>query len=231
MDTKDVFEKLKKQQGFLPGELDAIATKQLMARAARISSYLEERGKRLETECDCCSTRQASSDYQVSAYDTPWDDEPRDLDFCSEECEVAYLYSDDFAYSHCAECGRLICQQNPKNGWHWQFRDDYSGEPVCLKCYEELVVDKGTLEIDEDKWENGNIPGMFHDDGELEDWGYEQDREYHSEKPEVVYNRVKELDEQGYKCLVNYESISIVGDGGWFSLWKKPKTDSVVLVE
>lgn len=58
-------------------------------------------------------------------------------------------------------CDREICEQNPSNGWHIQYRD-YDGDRLCLRCYKDLILENG---IDREKLEDGKIPGMSFDRG------------------------------------------------------------------
>ena len=63
----------------------------------------------------------------------------------------------DFAYFTCHKCEREICEQNPKQGYHLQYRD-YDGQMTCLKCYQDLIIENG---VEREKLEEGFIPGMF----------------------------------------------------------------------
>ena len=86
-----------------------------------------DRSDRLDTECSNCGDGLARRSFTRYVFETPWDNEEVEKRFCSEDCEVAYLYEDDFAYFTCHRCEREICEQNPRNGWHIQYRD-YDGE-------------------------------------------------------------------------------------------------------
>lgn len=93
---------------------------------------IHERGKRLDEPCDSCC-KDSNSDFTMSLYHTPWDDEPTEHYFCSEECQGKYFHENDFQYFTCDHCGRLICKQNPSNGWHIQVRE-WGNCRICLKC-------------------------------------------------------------------------------------------------
>ena len=135
----EIFETLKRRKGnFLP-TMEEMGYAYLRERAERIADYLVERGKRLEHPCDCCWDKQAHADFSVSCYHTPWDDEPTEHHYCSDKCQDAHLYQDDFQYFTCEHCGRLICEQNPANGWHVQVRE-WENCRICLKCFQKIVL-------------------------------------------------------------------------------------------
>jgi len=175
-------------------------------------------------ECLYCN-KEAKEDFTVVAYETPWDDEPVEKHFCSEECRDEYLYGDDFAYFYCDYCDREICQQNPRNGWHVQYRT-VNGEAMCLKCYEEYILENG---IEREKFENNQIPGMFFSWNNIEarEAGYQEVNGYinnHITGEESVKRfceKAIELIDKGYKAVVAYESMAIGGLEGYVTLLKK----------
>jgi hypothetical protein len=68
---------------------------------------------------------------QVNLYDTPYTTEPAAAWFMSNGTLDLCLGSDgrDFPYIECPSCERIICRQNPRNGWHVHFmRDPEYGE-------------------------------------------------------------------------------------------------------
>ena len=79
----------------------------------------------------------------VELYDTPWEDEPKLVFFHSDECEEAYIHADSFGYRDCASCERTICQQHPGNGWQWQFCEHEDLVEICLRCYQDEILENG----------------------------------------------------------------------------------------
>src|SRR5687768_17417063 len=113
-------------------------------------------------ECRECGTRRLKSNmYKLELYDSPYDTVPYNAYVCIEtpkkikgdrnsslhwieSCEELLTDSSwaDFRYFECADCRRMICEQNPHNGWHSQVRW-VEDEQVCLKCYETLMYETG----------------------------------------------------------------------------------------
>lgn len=162
-------------------------------------------------------------------YDTPWDKKPNpDVRFCSQLCENAYygnIYSKDFAYFTCISCGRTICQQNPGNGWHIQYREVYD-ELVCLKCYQEDILKNG---IPIEKFEKGVISGMFFSFGNEEVFnagyaevpGYVNIKIEDQETVDRYCNKAIELIKNGYKVVTAYESMAYGGSEGYVTMFCK----------
>ncbi|MBW1697573.1 MAG: hypothetical protein JRH18_23965 [Deltaproteobacteria bacterium] len=130
-------------------------------KAEKLHRYLEDRADRLDETCMLCEKKSARRSHTRFSYDTPWDDEPQDKLFCSDDCADTYMYEEPWVYFWCEPCEREICEQNPLNGWHIQYRD-YGYERVCLSCYKDLILENG---VERDKLESGHIPGMFFDWG------------------------------------------------------------------
>lgn len=194
-------------------------------------------------ECRECGTRRLKSNmYKLELYDTPFDDIPRIAYVCKEtpkaikkglgrswmeSCEELLTDTSwaDFRFFECANCLRMICEQNPRNGWHTQSRwiDD---EQICLKCYEQSLLENG---VPLESLENGALPGMFLNDNELRDAGFVlmlDDYKVSGKKDaEIVCNRGIQWINEGKIVIVNYERMSIMGDEGYVSLWTKTKKD------
>jgi len=111
-------------------------------------------------------------------YDTPWEDEPRKVFFHSDECEEAYCSSGSFDYIDCERCGRRVCQQNPANGWMNQFRDHVELGYVCLRCYQDEILQNGQPR--EDFIGNQVRGGIFfpYGNAEAKDAGFEEVPEF-----------------------------------------------------
>lgn len=219
------------------------ATKKISMRGESESVKKGQRQERVK--CWECGIEGAISNfYKYELYDTPWDDTPRIaylhkripaalkkdspfkyIDSCSE------LLDDhswaDFRYFECVECQRMICEQNPRNGWHTQYRywgEDGDGEQICLRCYEKEVLENG---IPREKFENEQLPGMFFsgDNSEPLDAGYEKEGTYFVGDATPVCAKALELIDSGHKVVVGYESMAIGGLEGTVSLfYKKEET-------
>lgn len=191
-------------------------------RALKIHDYLEDRADRLDTPCILCHDNTARRSQTRYVYATPWDEDETEMPFCSEDCEVNYLYTGDFQYFRCDPCGREICEQNPMNGWHIQYRD-CDGETVCLKCYKGLILENG---VEREKLEDGKIPGMFFEWGNdtAKDAGYAEVPKFTNyfvgsqERADRFLGKALELIDHGYLVVVAYEEMSIDGLEGYVTL-------------
>lgn len=210
----------------LPGIEDALIEK-AWERANRIHGYLLNRADRMDIDCLNCDNRHARKSQTRYVYDTPWDKKESEKNFCSDECADGWLYGGDFAYFTCHRCEREICEQNPKNGWHIQYRD-YDGEMTCLKCYQDLIIENG---VEREKLEEGFIPGMFFSYGNLEPLqaGYREvngfKNYYVAGKPTADTFRKKALKllDQGKLVVIGYESLGIGGGEGYVTLMEKDR--------
>ena len=169
--------------------------------------------------------RQARESQIRHAYDTPWDDEPKLKHFCSDDCGDSYMYEEPWAYFWCNACDREVCEQNPMNGWHIQYRD-YDDHTVCLRCYKDLILENG---VEREKLEAGQIPGMFFDWGNIQAWkaGYKEVPEfknYHINrqvKVDEFKKKALELMDEGKKVVIGYESLAIGGSEGYVTMMVK----------
>jgi hypothetical protein len=185
-------------------------------------------------ECDSCCDEYVLTDvngypikedqYSEEVYYRPFDEESHILYFCSEECLDRMTDSSwsDFRYFWCNECNRWVCEQNPSNGWHGQYRE-LDCELVCLKCYEEIILNNG---ISREKFEEGKLHGMFlsTDNSEAREAGFKEvdgfvDYRVGDEKP--VCDKAMSLIDDGYKVIVAYESMAIGGLEGYITLMVK----------
>jgi len=213
----------------LPG-YDEIIQNQTLTRALKIYHYLQDRADRLNEYCYSCSDRLARRSLTRYVYETPWDDQEVEKLFCSDDCEYNYLYGGDFSYFICGKCEREICGQNPRNGWHIQYRD-YDDETVCLKCYEDLILTNG---VEREKLENGKIPGMFFSYGNLEpkQAGYREVLGFtnffisNSEQTERFRKKALELMDKGRKVVIGYERMAIGGGEGYVTMFEKAEEKS-----
>lgn len=160
-------------------------------------------------------------------YDTPWDKEPREAFFHNEQCEETYCRSGSFDYVWCEGCSRQICEQNPRNGWHLQFRDHSNLGYVCLRCYEADILANGQPRED---FEGSSIHGgMFFswDNHEPKEAGFEEvpgfmDYFVNGSEAAKHYNtRAMSLIDSGHKVITGYERLAIGGLEGYITMMTK----------
>ena len=190
-------------------------------------------------ECDECyePLRIGSKVYtEVEVYDRPFEDKPRTLrlhfdptynnyEVCSER--IYDMCWADFRYFNCEGCERIVCMQNPSNGWHSQCRIVGDCMMICLKCYEHGLLDNG---VDRESIERGELSGMFFSHGNPEPLaeGYEPlgDRFVGSDtQAKAVRTEILNLMDSGYQVVIGYESMAIGGLEGTISLHRKPDTN------
>ncbi len=169
-------------------------------------------------------TSHAMEVFYYTLYDSPFDAEGYAAYTCGETCDEAFVGSDyDFSYWYCDGCSRMICQRNPRNGWHAHFRFTDDGERICLRCYEEDILENGHTR---DEFEAGRIPGMFFS------WASHEPLNAGFEKVETTWiqttatshafcERVLGYLDDGYKVVIGYESMAIGGLEGTVSLFVK----------
>lgn len=167
----------------------------------------------------------------IELYDTPWDNNGEvvylhttasdDNEACAD-CITSSYYT-DFWYHFCDSCGRHICYRNPSNGWHIQFRD-YEGEPMCLRCYMEMILREGQPRSD---FEGDVIGGgMFFSRGNVEakEAGYQEIATMHINDSVSArhYNAIaQEYLDKGYAVITAYERLAIGGLEGTVTLMAK----------
>jgi hypothetical protein len=177
--------------------------------------------------------------WRLKLYDHPFDDKPRvawlhhhipsqakdDLTSGYESC--LDLFDDhsygEFRYFTCSHCNRMVCEQNPQNGWMSQFR--YLGdEQICLRCYEQHILANG---VNRDDIADGKFPGMFFsfDNHEPLASGYTElahDLYLNSPQSRASAQRtiLAELDKSN-RVVIGYESLAIGGSEGYISIFVK----------
>lgn len=193
-------------------------------------------------ECHECGTRRLKTNmYKFQVWDRPFDENYREIYVCIEtpkavksgggslkyidSCEELLTYSSwaDFRYFTCIECERLICEQNPSNGYVIQFRileDGYSR--ICLKCYEEKLLRYG---VSIEALEAGTLPGMFLNDTDLRDAGFslmlDDKKVAGKDSAKAICDYGIEEIKRGRVVIISYERMAIGGLEGYVSLWSK----------
>lgn len=164
-------------------------------------------------------------------YLRPFEDEPEDAYYSSMfayDCQYGRIYSKDFAYFQCDDCGRDICEQNPSNGWMSQMHIIGDGAmTICNKCYEEDTLTNGINE----QFDGASIPGQFYNYADIEQAGWElvEDSVLAGSgytgyaDPNNAISKIQKLIDEDWLVLVNYESMAIGGLGGYVSIYKKSK--------
>ena len=161
-------------------------------------------------------------------YSRPFDDVPEENYFVNHfaaNCYRGIIYSKDFAYFDCDDCGRTICQQNPSNGWISQMHVIDGIGTICNKCYEEGALVNGI----NDEFDGESIPGQFFNESEILEAGWEKVEDsilagsgYSGHRdPKYAIGLIQKWIDAGKKVLVNYESMAIGGLGGYISIYIK----------
>ncbi len=163
-------------------------------------------------------------------YSTPFYLTPEDYFFCcyfAYDCYYGRVYSGDFQYFECSECERDICQQNPRNGYHTQFRfiDD---EMICEKCYNERLLRDGS-DIEEIIRTEEIQAGFFNsNDLSKHGWALYQDcitvgaGRFNSVPKSMFFARLAELPKSN-DYLIDIDSMAIGGMGAEVSIYQRVK--------
>jgi hypothetical protein len=200
-----------------------------------MSAEMRERKLKEEMQChECGEPIKGKEDFTtLEIYDNPWG-EPKEIHLHTENeicedygisCEQA-LYDQqwaDFRYFNCPLCNRIIIRQCPSNGWQSYVRETEDGE-VCLRCWEEDIYENG---VPREEFEEGQIPGMFYNRGDLESHGYEPVPGFDNFPITSGFNArafcdaaIRVIDE-GFLVAVDYERMAIGGLEGYVTLWAK----------
>ena len=166
--------------------------------------------------------------YVHELYDTPWEAQPHEVYLHSDECEQAYIHADSFGYRECEVCERTICQQHPGNGWHWQFREHAELGEICLRCYEQEILENGQPRKDFET--AGRITGgMFFsgDNHEPRNAGFEEVDGFSNyfvpdDRAASRYNaRALASIDAGHKVVTGYERMAIGGLEGYITMFAR----------
>lgn len=179
--------------------------------------------------CDFLERRYYALGVTRGLYDTPWEDKPKLKFFHSDECEESYIHPGDFNFIDCEGCGRTICEQNPANGWHVQFRDHADLGYVCLKCYEAEILENGQPRSDFETSKIGGGMFLSWNNTEARDAGFEDVdgfRNYFAsgrEHARQFNQKALELIDSGYNVITAYERLAIGGLEGSITMMARPK--------
>lgn len=191
---------------------------------------------RTKVECNECGREKPKSQmHKLDVFDSPFDTIPRTIYVCKqapkelseshyiESCDELLRDSSwaDFRYFDCHVCNRMICEQNPHNGWHVQYRV-VDAEQICLSCYEKDMFENG---LSEDDLESDSLHGMFFDESELAKHGFSKHPDFDyvhvtgERQAQRILDTAKSLKTENRKVIINYESMAIGGLEGYISLW------------
>jgi hypothetical protein len=184
-------------------------------------------------ECEECENRihidlegypVNADNFAIELHGSPFDGKSRTAYYCSEECldRMTDTSWSDFRYFDCPCCDRMICEQNPSNGYHTQYRI-YQNEQICLKCYEKIILENG---VDREEFEEGRLPGMFLSSGNEEaiSAGYKEVEgfvDYRVGDGQPICDKALALIDEGCKVILAYESMAIGGLEGYVTLLAK----------
>lgn len=163
---------------------------------------------------------------EFETYDTPYSEEPEIRYYISYDGIdglMGRIYSRDFAYFECEKCGRVICEQNPNNGYHVQFKwiEDLDGK-VCNSCYEKQLLDIGSSRK---KLENYELDGLFLDNEDL--YEFEELKNIpsfvNSENLKHVCELILETVKPEEVFLIQYNALGLGGGEGYITVYKKKK--------
>jgi hypothetical protein len=162
-------------------------------------------------------------------YNTPWDESPNNMLYSSEfavQCEQGLIYDKDFSYFECTDCGRMICEQNPANGWMVQVRtiEEYD-EPVqiCLSCLQKRTLKTGIPITEETKFKDISNYAMFYNHEELKNNGWEHKSSHRNE--DAGTKELLELSKD-YYVLIDFDRCAIGGLEVYWSIWTKEKENN-----
>lgn len=155
-------------------------------------------------------------------YNTPWEDEPYPGWYSSSfavNCDKGLMYSKDFAYFDCPECSRTICEQNPAQGWHVQYRK-INEQQICLKCLQEITLDKG-IPVDEyTTFKDITAYAMFYNRAELSKNDWMSEGSYKDDNTD--FEKIKEIAKTNW-ILIDLDRMAIGGLEYYWSLYIKSK--------
>jgi hypothetical protein len=178
-------------------------------------------------ECDGgCDNKNWSEDmYKESFYFSPWDDEPSEsgFTFCQDCMDSGYQDEDQF---YCDWCSRDIATNN---GYNSYYRFIEEGSMTCLKCVGDELKDNGLASFEgelELVIKGESLFGMFFDVGELEGQGWTAAEGFDNVLIDAgnrasVGDVIKSLNDAGRKVIIGYESLSIMGDEGYITVFSK----------
>jgi hypothetical protein len=176
------------------------------------------------------------------AYDSPFDKAPQIIYLCKHATRLNRVYRHrescleymedtsfaDFRYWACKRCGRWICCQNPRNGWHNHVHITDEGEEICLACYEAELMAEG---YPREALERGQLRGMFLNDHDLRDKGWERvEGRFVSDAESakaLCDEGIKQID-KGYIVVICWERMAVGLSEGHVALWRKPKPAEAV---
>ena len=184
------------------------------------------------TVCHECDKRFKKGEPKavIAIVDDPWATKPRIIAVHRDnETEGSYgscldHLTDtswcDHRYMECPLCERMVLMHN---GWR-SYVKHIGDDEICVRCYQDLRLEEGEPA---DAFEEGKIPGDFYTSNDLSVYGWGCVPGFlgvHITGEESVNRfcqQALKLLQEGYKVLVNYDSMGIGGSEGYISLHVK----------
>jgi hypothetical protein len=169
---------------------------------------------------------------EIKVYDEPWATKPRirrvhigNEDNFGRTCFDKLFDTgwSDFGYFECETCGRLVARRCGYNGWRSYVHTREDGGEICMKCYQEELLEEGTSA---ESFEAG-IPGDFFARDTLVDCGYspvpgiEHFFVHNEETRGRVCRMALDLISRGRKVVADYDSMAYGGGEGFITLWSR----------
>ena len=170
-------------------------------------------------QCYVCNKEIEGKPKYLEVYHSAFDETGTEVDIC-KTCYEEYYEPEGFFL--CDWCQRIVAESYGPNN-HYRHVED---EIVCLKCYEKDILKNG-LPIE--SFEEGKLQGMFFSSGnsELKEAGWKEVDEfdnYFISSPmsiQLYCEKAVQLIKEGWMVITGYESLSIVGDEGYVTMFKK----------
>jgi hypothetical protein len=169
------------------------------------------------TKCEWCGKSTTKKQiYELNKVDIflPFKNAPSDTVWICEYCENG---ADIF---HCEGCSRTVFETN---GHMINYRIVHGDTQLCLRCFEAEYLEQGMALFEDEK--PMGLHGMFFSQGDPEPltagYTYHERSIFVRHDPTPVIKDVLKLMDEGYKVVIGYERLSIVGDEGWISIFKK----------
>ena len=148
---------------------------------------------------------------------SPFDEEGELVEFCSIECEEQFMEG----YFHCECCQRQVATNN---GYETYYRWISDHEIICIKCYEELMLEEGQPASDCEG--EGISGGSWFSEDELRENGYRKFKRYfiggESDAKEYNFDMSLFMDFH-IQVITKFESLAFGGFEGSVSMWIKPE--------
>lgn len=160
---------------------------------------------------------------QAEFFDNPHSDKSVTGYLC-DDCVDGSSHLVEFGYDPCESCDRYICNRNPRNGYQTWFR-----QGVCCACYQEEMLERGQPLSDFEGVSSG-VKGDFYDDCDLIKAGYavvagSTNVKVTNAQARAYRQTALSFVQAGDAIITQYVSLSILGDEGYVTMWRRPNID------